>query len=110
MRKRKTTHVMLPNGHRIEVEIGPDVDLEKEVVIMPSGERLTNAVVDRIVDEVHAAMAGRPSLTAPGTRSPEVKARVPQATKARLDAVATKRGTTTSVIIREALDAYFKTA
>ena len=106
----KKVKVMGPDGIRRTYILGPDVDLEKEVVIMPSGERLTNAVVDRIVDEVHAAIAGRPSLTAPGTRSPEVKARVPQATKARLDAVATKRGTTTSVIIREALDAYLKTA
>lgn len=106
----KQVQVKGPDGIRRTYVLGPDVDLDNEVVIMPTGERLTNAVVDRIVDEVHATMAGRPSLTAPGTRSPEVKARVPRATKARLDAVASKRGTTASVIIREALDAYLKTA
>lgn len=110
MTRPRYTRIMLPDGSRVRVEVGPDVDLEKEVVLLPSGERLTTAVVDRIVDEVHARMAGRPSLTAPGSRSPEVKARVPEATKARLDAVAAERGTTASVIIREALDAYLKTA
>lgn len=106
----KKVKVMGPDGVRRTYVLGPDVDLEKEVVMLPSGERLTNAVVDRIVDEVHAHMAGRPSLTAPGTRSPEVKARVPEATKARLEAVAAERGTTASVIIREALEAYLKSA
>lgn len=99
-----------PNGQKIRYRLGPDVDLDKDIVLLPNGQRMTNADVDRIVDEVHAAMAGRPSLTAPGTRSPEVKARVPRQTKARLDAVAAKRGTTASEIIREALDAYLETA
>lgn len=106
----KTVKVMGPDGKRRTYVLGPDVDLDSEVVLLPGGERLTNEVVHRIVDEVHAAMAGRPSLTAPGTRSPEVKARVPQSTKERLDAIAAKRGTTPSAIIREALDAYLKSA
>lgn len=110
MKRAQTARIMLPGGKHMQVRIEPDVDLEKEVVLLPSGERLTEAVVERIVDEARAAMAGRPSLTAPGTRSPEVKARVPRQTKERLDAVAAKRGTTASEIIREALDAYLKTA
>ena len=106
----KRTTIKGPDGKRISVVIGPDVDLDKEVVLLANGERLTNAIVDQIVEEMHASQAGRPSLTAPGTRSPEIKARVPQQTKNRLDQVAAKRGTTASVIIREALDAYLKTA
>jgi len=106
----KKVKVMGPDGKRRTYILGPDVDLDEEVVLLPNGERMTYADVDRIVDEVHASMAGRPSLTAPGTRSPEVKARVPLQTKQQLDAVAAKRGTTASEIIREALDAYLKTA
>ena len=99
-----------PEGKRSAIELGDYVDLEKEVVMLPNGVRLTNALVDEIVSGFHASMPGRPSLTAPGTKSPEVKARVPRATKDRLEAVAAKRGTTTSVIVREALDAYLKSA
>ena len=106
----KKISIMGPDGVRRTVALGPDVDLAKEVVILPSGERLTNELVDEIVAAFHASLPGRPSLTSPGTRSPEVKARVPQATKDRLDAEVAKRHTTASVIIREALDAYLKSA
>lgn len=106
----KKIRVRTPDGIRVVNEVPGYLDLEKAEVLLPDGRRLTDAVVDEIVAKVHARMAGRPSLTAPGTRSPEVKARVPQATKDRLDAVAAKRGTTASVIVREALDAYLKSA
>jgi hypothetical protein len=43
---------------------------------------------------------GRPSLTAPGTRSPEVKARVPRELRDRLVAEAHQRGAFTSSLIR----------
>ena len=102
--------VTTPEGEQKAIEIGRYVDLDKEVVLLPNGERLTNALAEQIVERVHEALPGRPSLTSPGTRSPEVKARVPQATKDRLDAEVAKRGTTASVIIREALNAYLKSA
>jgi hypothetical protein len=46
---------------------------------------------------------GRPSLTAPGAQSPEVKARVPAGLQHRLEREAKRRGATTSTLIRDAL-------
>lgn len=86
------------------------VDLEREVVRDPKGRRVTNARVRDMVDEVHAATAGRPSLTRPGVHSPEVKARVPEALKNELDALAQRRGVTTSALVREALETFLKSA
>jgi hypothetical protein len=53
---------------------------------------------------------GRPSLTAPGARSPEVKARVPAELKHRLEREANCRGASTSTLIRDALDRYLRGA
>ena len=50
--------------------------------------------------------AGRPSLTAPGERSPEVKARVPADLRQRLADEAERRGTTTSELVQRALEEY----
>ena len=50
--------------------------------------------------------AGRPSLTAPGRRSPEVKAHVPAELRDWLKREAESRGTTTSELVREALTQY----
>ena len=35
--------------------VGPDVDLDTEVIILPSGRRLTNEVAEEIVAEVRRA-------------------------------------------------------
>lgn len=87
--------------------IGPDIDLDVEVVLDKKGRRITEASAREIaVDALAKAGVGRPSLTAPGRRSPEIKARVPEDLKERLDIVAAERGTSTSEIIREALTEY----
>lgn len=87
--------------------IGPDIDLDVEVVLDKKGRRITEARAREIADDALAkAGVGRPSLTAPGRRSPEIKARVPEDLKERLDIVAAERGTSTSEIIREALTEY----
>lgn len=87
--------------------IGPDIDLDVEVVLDKKGRRITEARAQEIAaDALAKAGVGRPSLTAPGRRSPEIKARVPEDLKERLHAVAAERGTSTSDIIREALTEY----
>lgn len=87
--------------------IGPDIDLDVEVVLDKKGRRITEARAREIAkDALAKAGVGRPSLTAPGRRSPEIKARVPEELKERLDIVAAERGTSTSEIIREALTEY----
>ncbi len=86
---------------------GPDIDLDVEVVLDKKGRRIT----ERRAQEIAAAAlvkvgVGRPSLTGPGTHSPEVKARVPAELRDRLAAAARDRGTTSSTLIREALERY----
>jgi len=42
-----------PDGRSIETVLGPDVDLDREIVRLPSGRRLTQRVVDELVAKVH---------------------------------------------------------
>jgi hypothetical protein len=86
---------------------GSDVDLDVEVVTDKQGRRITEERAQQIAaDTLGKAGVGRPSLTRPGARSPEVKARVPEELHARLTAAARDRGTTASRLIREALESY----
>ena len=87
--------------------LGPDIDLDDEVVLDARGERITEARAQQIADAaLRSVRAGRPSLTAPGQRSPEVKARVPVEVRDRLHAAAHSCGVSTSVLVREALERY----
>ena len=86
---------------------GSDIDLDVEIVLDKQGRRITEERAREIAAEVLAkAGVGRPSLTRPGARSPEIKARVPEELRDRLTAAARDRGTTTSTLIREALERY----
>ena len=85
---------------------GKDVDLGKTIVLDKQGNRLTNARAEKIAQEIVKQATGRPSLTGPKKVSPEVKARVPQKLKVRLEREAKRRGETPSVLIREALESY----
>ena len=85
---------------------GKDVDLNKTVILDKQGNRLTNARAEKIAHEIIKQATGRPSLTGPKKVSPEVKARVPQKLKVRLEREAKRRGETASVLIREALESY----
>ena len=85
---------------------GKDVDLGKTIVLDKKGNRLTNARAEKIAQEIVKQATGRPSLTGPKKVSPEVKARVPQKLKVRLEREAKRRGETASVLIREALESY----
>lgn len=85
---------------------GKDVDLNKTVVLDKQGKRLTNARAEKIAQEIVKQATGRPSLTGPKKVSPEVKARVPQKLKIKLEREAKRRGETPSALIREALEIY----
>jgi hypothetical protein len=85
---------------------GPDVDLDAEVVRDKKGRRISEARAEELAADALDRVAGRPSLTAPGARSPEVKARVPVALRDRLVQAAAERGTKPSTLIREALERY----
>jgi hypothetical protein len=87
--------------------LGPDIDLDDEVVRDKKGQRITEDRAGQIAaDALRKAGAGRPSLSGPGRRSPEVKARVPAELRNRLDDAAERRGVSTSELVREALDQY----
>jgi hypothetical protein len=89
---------------------GPDVDLDREVILDKDGRRITEARAEQIVKEVIEAVFGRPSLTAPGRHSPEIKARVPIQLKKKLQREAKRRGETSSAVIRQALEEFLKGA
>ncbi len=91
--------------------LGSDIDLDVEVVRDKKGRRITEARAQRLAEEALAkAGVGRPSLTAPGARSSEVKARVPAELKHRPEREAKRCGATTSTLIRDALDRYLRGA
>lgn len=86
---------------------GPDIDLDVEIVKDKKGRRITERRARAIaVETLVKAGVGRPSLTGPGSHSPEIKARVPAELRDRLAAAARDRGTTSSTLIREALERY----
>ena len=87
--------------------LGPDIDLDVEVVLDKRGRRITEARAQQISRQIlREAAAGRPSLTGAKIVSPEVKARVPQGMKDKLDREAKKLGVTPSALIRQALEEY----
>lgn len=90
------------------MHVGPDVDLEAEDVRDANGERVDAAYVDRAVEDVHAFMAtrGRPSLTAPGVRSPSMSVRLTAAKREQLETRAKVEGRRPSDLLREAVDEY----
>ncbi len=91
---------------RVKYVWGQDVDLNKTIVLDKQGNRLTNARAEKISQEIIKQATGRPSLTGPRKVSPEIKARVPQKLKVRLEREARRRGETPSVLIREALESF----
>jgi hypothetical protein len=82
-----------------------DIDLEKTEVTLPSGRRLTESLVDELVDDARRA-AGRPALDGASQGSPRIAFRVPERVKAELEAIATQEGKTFSEVSREAIENY----
>jgi hypothetical protein len=88
---------------------GPDVDLTEEVILDSKGRRVDQEYVDRALAEVEehvTAKRGRPSLSGDSASSPQVTFRVAADVKQSAEAIAKARGTTVSVLAREALEAY----
>ncbi|MDR0626595.1 MAG: ribbon-helix-helix domain-containing protein [Bifidobacteriaceae bacterium] len=74
----------------------PTVDVDQEV---------DEAQAVRLVEAGRRA-AGRPSLTAPGTHSPQITLRLPAQLDAGLANAAARTGRRRSELVREALDQY----
>jgi hypothetical protein len=87
--------------------VGPDVDLDSEVVLLPDGKRLTNKLAAKLARNAIKQVRGRPSLTAVAVESPQLKVRVPVKLKKAIEKEAKRRGETTSTIVREVLQERF---
>jgi predicted HicB family RNase H-like nuclease len=91
-------------------KLGPDVKAG-EKVHDSKGNLIDEDYIERAVDDVHRQLGrGRPSLSAPGEVSPEIKARVPSELKRRLEQAAREHGKPLSVFIREALERHLEDA
>lgn len=83
--------------------IGEDVDLDREIVRLADGTRLTNEAADQIVEEVRRA-GGRPSLTGQRVASPQIAFRVTPEIRDRAASIAAREHKTLSQLAREALE------
>ena len=92
---------------RRKIKVGPDVDLDSEVVLLPDGTRLTNKLAAKMARNAIKQVRGRPSLTAVAVESPQLKVRVPVKLKKAIEKEAKRRGETTSTIVREVLQERF---
>ena len=85
--------------------LGPDVDLERDDIRDNNGNRITEKYVDRAVERLHREV-GRPSLTAPGRRSPSIAVRVPDSIRSKMESRARTEGKSLSQLARDAIEAY----
>jgi len=90
-----------------KIKVGPDVDLDSEVVLLPDGIRLTNKLAAKMARDAIKQVRGRPSLTAVAVESPQLKVRVPVKLKKAIEKEAKRRGETTSTVVREVLQERF---
>ncbi len=86
---------------------GGSIDLDVEDVRLADGTRLTEAGAQELAGQVLLASGrGRPSLTAPGERSPQLRLSVPEHLRDGLKARAAAEHRTVSELAREAIDRY----
>jgi hypothetical protein len=90
-----------------KIKVGPDVDLDSDLVLLPDGVRLTNKLAAKMARNAIKQVRGRPSLTAVAVESPQLKVRVPVKLKKAIEKEAKRRGETTSTIVREVLQERF---
>jgi hypothetical protein len=94
-----------PEDLDLTLDDASDVDLDAEEILDRRGNRIDAAYVEAAVEHVHKVV-GRPSLTAPGTRSPQVTFRLSPEEKAAAKALAEREGKSVSELAREAFREY----
>lgn len=95
------------SGEPREYEVGPEVDLDTEVVLDSKGRRIDEAYAEAAAADALAKVGrGRPSLTAPGEVSPRIEFRVTPQLRQKVEARALAEGRRVSDIAREALERY----
>ncbi len=87
--------------------LGPDIDLDREVVLDKGGQRITGEYAQQAAAEVlEKAGRGRPSLSGGATHSPHVSFRVPRQIRDQAEEVARQQGRRVSDVARQALEEY----
>lgn len=90
-----------------DIADGGSIDLDVEHVQLADGSRLTEARAAELAEEVvQAAGPGRPSLTARGERSPQLRLSIPEGLRRSLKARAEAEHRSVSELAREALERY----
>lgn len=90
-------------------KIGPDIDLEEEVVRDGQGKRITKQRAEEMAEHaLQQVRRGRPSLTGGRHHSPRISFRVPEQTARQATVVAERQGRTVSQLGREALERYLE--
>jgi len=95
--------------HRRHITIGPDVDLDAEVVRLDDGTRLTSDLAAEIAAEAiakHPARRGRPTITGAAARTPKMTVRVAPEMRRALEAIAARQGRRLTDVSRDALSEY----
>ena len=91
----------------IQVRDGGSIDLDVEDVRLADGSRLTETAAQELAEQVvRASGRGRPSLTAPGERSPQLRLSVPEQLRDDLRARADAEHRSVSELAREAIERY----
>ena len=83
--------------------VGPDVDLDREVIRLKNGKRLTNKLAEKMAKDAIKKVVGRPSLSGLSIKSPQLKLRIPVKLKKAIEKEAKRRGETPSTVVREVL-------
>ncbi|GGQ02408.1 ribbon-helix-helix protein, CopG family [Streptosporangium pseudovulgare] len=96
-----------PEDVELTLDDASDVDLDAEEIYDRQGNRIDRAYVDAAVAHVRRSV-GRPSLSAPGERSPQVTFRLTAEEKNAAKALAEREGKTVSQLAREAFARYIR--
>lgn len=87
--------------------IGPDIDLDQEVVYAADGRRLSEDLAAQIGEAaIQRHRAGRPSVTGGSEHTPALTVRVPAQTRQALEAIAAVQGLRLSDVTRAAITEY----
>ena len=99
---KKTTRIK-----GVDVTDGGSIDVDVEDVRLPDGTRLAEAGAHELAEQVlRTSSRGRPSLTAPGERSPQLRLTVPEQLRDGLRARADAEHRSVSELAREAIERY----
>jgi len=108
--KKKPSATATTTEPQTRYTLGPDIDLDAEVVTEPDGSRLTEQRAQMIAEETLTEVRrGRPSLGSKRSksgRSPQITMRVTETTRAKAARRARSEGRTLSELARDALERY----